>query len=233
VATIEVHKNEIEYYGRTLRVLAVRIDGQLVSDSFQLFDASTESIASDICEECYAATDGAIATCGHSNIAVRKHEDTIYWFLADHEYVAPLIPNVPLNHVWSFPLKNYELQLNAKTSCLPEFNSVDVQLILNRPAIYGPKLGLYTIPDVEGDPQGRMLLDVIAQAIKSVDLEICPAPENYRTIMIGIDSEGIPETVVEIGLVNHRCAMRFVAHPSFPLWLTSDEIHRDVASIAA
>lgn len=239
MATIEVQENQIEYYGHALRVFSVRLDGQLVSDSFQRFDASTEAIASRICKECYASTGGGIATCGNADIAVRRHEDCIYWFLADHEYVEPLIPNVPLNHVWAFPLEDYELLLNGNASGLPDFNLADIKLILKRATIYRPELGLYTIPDLDDDPQGRRLLDVIARLLdviarsSTTDLRICPPPADYRTIRVGIESEGIPETVVEIGMVNHRCAVRFVAHPSFPLWLTSDILHHDMTSIAA
>jgi hypothetical protein len=233
VDRIDVFENQIEYYGHAMRVLAVQINGQLVSESFQLFDASTETIASQICEECYASSGGEIATCGQSDIAVRKHGNRIYWFLADHEYVTPLITNIPLNHVWAFPLDNYESQLNANTSRLPDFSSTDIRLILSRATIYPPELGLFTIPDLEADPQGRILLDVITQVINSDDLTICSAPENYRTIRIGIETEGIPETIVEVGIVDGRVALRFVAHPSFPLWLASDEIHRNLSSLAA
>jgi hypothetical protein len=232
VATIEVRENQIEYHGHTLRVLAVHIDHQLVSDSFALFDASSETVASHICAECYAAAGGELATCGHYDIAVRRREDTIYWFLADHEYVSPLMQDVPLNHVWSFPLENYERQLNANASGLPDFNLADIHLVLRRATIYRAELGLFTIPDVDDDPQGRLLLDVVARSIAADDLAICPPPDRYRTIRIGIETDGVPETVVEVGIVNQRCAMRFVAHPSFPLWLTCGEIQRNVASIA-
>ena len=214
-------------------MFAVRIDGQLVSDSFQLFDASTEIIASHVCEECYAGSGGQIATCGHADIAVRRHEDTIYWFLADYEYVSPLTPNARLNQVWSFLLETYELQLNGDTSRLPDFSMADIQLILNRATIYPAEFGLFTIPDIDGDPQGRQLLDVIGRSITANDLVIVAAPETYRTITIGIESEGIPEVVIDVGVINRRCAIRFVAHPSFPLWLTSDEIHRNMMPIAA
>lgn len=232
MATIAVQENRIEYYGHTLRALTVLIDGQLVSDSFQVFDASCEAIASRICEECYAATGGAIATCGHEDIAVRRHEDGVYWFLADHEHVVPLIENVALSHVWGFPQEQYEGELGGCADELPDFEAEDVRMLLNRATIYRPELGLFTIPDVENDSQGRLLLDVIAGASQANDLEVCSAPEQCRTIRIGIETEGIPEVIVETGIANRRRAFRLVSGPSLPVWLTSDGIHDALAGIA-
>lgn len=213
-------------------MLSVYIDGQLVSDSFQLFDAATETIASRICEECYAATGGAIVTCSGPDIAARRHASTVYWYLADHESASPLVPNVPLNQVWSFPSEQYESHLNGNSSRLPDFSSPEIQLILNRATIYRPELGLFTIPDIDDDPQGRQLLDFIAQCIASRDWKVCPAPETYRTITVGIEAKGIPEVVVQVGKVNEHGAICFVSNPSFPLWLTSERIERRVAAFA-
>ena len=51
-----------------------------------------------------------------------------------------------------------------------------------------------------------------------------------RTILIGIEVPGVPEVVIELGRVHERCAVRFVSNPSFPAWVTSDAVERELAS---
>lgn len=224
VSTFEVRERQVDYYGHTLRVFAVRIDGQLVSDTFGRFDASADSITSEICEECYAATGGQIAICGEDNIAVRRHGDTVYWFLAVRERVVPMLDDVASNHVRSFPRRAYEKELSSDASPLRDFDSRDIHWILNLEPVYPAHLGLFTIPDVEDDPQGRRLLDVVARVVQSRDLVVCDAPAESRTIRIGIDTKGVPEVVVEMGKATRGYAMRLVANPGFPLWLTCDSM---------
>jgi hypothetical protein len=65
------------------------------------------------------------------------------------------------------------------------------------------------------------LLDIIAEVAATGDLTICEAPERSRAIRIGIETDGVPETIVEIGAVDDQPAVRFVANSAFPLWSTS------------
>lgn len=226
MSAIEVHEKTIDYYGHALRVFAVYLDGQLASGDFERFKASSVLISSEICQECYAATGGGIVTCGEPDIVVRRHGDFVYWFLADREWVRPLIPDVALGHVWSFPVESYESQLEGSTANLPDFGSAEVRSILNRARIFPRQLGLYTIPEIEDDPQGRGLLDIIQEVAEAGDWTICEAPESFHAIRIGIETTGVPETIVEVGKVNRECAVRFVANPGFPLWLTSELIRQ-------
>lgn len=229
---LEVSAAGLNYAGLVLQVRTVRIDGELISNTFPIVDASSESIPRRICEECYAASNGAIATCGDLDIAVRAHDQTVYWFAADREGASPLTSAAALSHIWSFPIADYETQFGGTASALPGFDPSDIRLILVRGAIYRPHLGLFTIPDLAGDPHGRQLLEVIEEASKSTDFAISPVPEQFRRVRIGLETKGIPETVLDVGVAGRQTAIRFRAHPSFPLWLTADDLHPVIESLA-
>jgi hypothetical protein len=229
MSTIEVHENTVSYIGRTLRVRAVYLDAQLASDEFEPFDASSDLINSGICKECYASTGGHITTCNDRNIAVRRHGDTVYWLFADCDWIHPLRIDVPLDRVWEFTVDEYETQLQGSADRLRDFTSADVRLLLGRGTIFQRHLGLYTIPELEDDPQGRNLLDIIEEVAATHDMTICDAPERYRTIRVGIETEGVPETILEIGSIDDKPVVRFVANPGFPLWLTSALIQQRFA----
>lgn len=224
MSTIEVRESVVDYVGHVLHVRTVYLDGQLASDQFEPFTASCSSISSEICEECFCATGGGITTCGDRNIAVRRHGALVYWFFADVESLIPLRFHAPLDSVWSFAVDDYETQLQGSAERLPDFTFRDVRLLLGRGMIYPRQLGLYTIPDLEDDPQGRALLDNIQEVAPTESMTICESPEHFRTIRIGIETEGVPETIIEIGVVDGKPAVRFVANPGFPLWLTSELI---------
>jgi hypothetical protein len=98
-------------------------------------------------------------------------------------------------------------------------------------SIYPARLGLFTIPDLADDPQGRRLLDPISRIVEAAQMTICSAPASARRITVGIESPGIPEVIVELGRVERRCAMRFVQNPSFPLWVSAEKIHHELAHL--
>jgi hypothetical protein len=132
--------------------------------------------------------------------------------------------------VWSFPVESYESQLEGSTAELPDFDNADARSILNRGRIYPRHFGLYTIPELKDDPQGRALLEIIEEVAATNDMTICDAPVRFRTIRVGIETEGVPETIIEIGLVDRKPAVRFVANPGFPLWLASELIQQRFAN---
>jgi hypothetical protein len=153
--------------------------------------------------------------------------------LAEREWVRELLPDVTLGHVWSFTVESYESQLDGSAAQLPGFTNEDMRSIFRRARIFPRQLGLYTIPELDDDPQGRGLLDIIQEIAATDNMTLCEAPASFHTIRIGIETGGVPETIVEVGNVSGACAVRFVANPEFPLWLTSDEIRRRFASYLA
>jgi hypothetical protein len=134
VATLEIREDHVDYFDLRLPVFSVLIDGEVISDRVAPFTAAASSIESRICEECYGASKGELACCSAANIAVRRHNDAVFWFLADDGLVCPPAPNIALNQVWSFRLDDYELLLPGNTSQLPDFTAEEMRLILKRGA---------------------------------------------------------------------------------------------------
>jgi hypothetical protein len=229
VSTLEIRDSTIHYKGHAILAFAVYLDGQLVSAAFERFNASSDEISTEICRDCSIERNGIGVSCGDANIAVRKHGDLVYCFLTDLDWIRPLLPDVAHGQVWSFPVASYESQLEGSTAQLPGFTNEDVRSILNRGRVFPRQLGLYTIPELDDDPQGRELLEIIQEVAATDDMTICETPTSFRTIRIGIETDGVPETIVEVGNTNDGCAVRFVANPGFPLWLTSEAIRKRFA----
>jgi hypothetical protein len=229
VSTLEISDSTIHYKGHAIPACAVYLDGQLVSGAVERFQASSEEIWTEICRDCSIERKGIAVSCGFANIAVRRHGDLVYWFLTDFDWIRPLLDDAAHGQVWSFSVTSYEAQLEGSTAQLPDFTSADARSILNRGRVFPRQLGLYTIPELEDDPQGRELLEIILEVAATEDMTLCDAPASFRTIRIGIETDGVPETIVEVGNVKGGCAVRFVANPKFPLWLTSEAIRERFA----
>jgi hypothetical protein len=219
--TLSLRPSDIDYHGITLRVVLLEINGQTVFDQAAPFDASTTSIYSTICKECFASTNGGIASCGNPDIAVRRHDDVVSWYIVDPDFVPP---NVAPNQIWSFLRKDYERVLQNNASSLPDFTSEEIQTLLGRNSLFPSEMGLYTIPDLDDDPQGRKFLDSVDRVVTAGRFEITNTPASYFSVRVGIETTGVPECVVAIGMIDKLCSIRFVENPRFPLWLTSNEV---------
>jgi hypothetical protein len=236
MANLEVMERTIEYSGSLLRVLAVRVDGELLSDSFAPFDAATNELHSRICEVCYGATRGSIVSCGPPDYAVRRRGDTIYWYRRDGYWSQDhLNDDETISGDWeavdmlNFSVVEYESCLQDSSAGLPDFNLEDVRFLLGRCRVFSSDLGLYTIPDLDDDPQGRRLLRGINQLIREGDLTLASAPAQFRTVRVGIETPGIPEMVVQLGRSKQVDVIRLVANPGFPFWLTSPSLAASTA----
>ncbi len=238
MASLEVSEREIEYVGCSLRVFVVRVNGEVLSESFAPFDAASDELNLGICEECYAATRGSIMSCGGPDYAVRRHADTIYWFLTKggwdpeeddwcnnaRDYDPTVDRDWKAINVLEFTVRDYETQVQGSSAGLPDFSADDLRLLLNRCRLFPWQLGLYTIPDLDGDSQGRLLLRGISQFVRKSEIALAMAPERFRTIRVGIETPGIPEVVFDLGESTQGIAIRLLENPNCPFWLTSPDL---------
>lgn len=240
MAELRIHPAPVEHGGFVVPLLAVEIDGHIVSAEFPPFDASAQSIGTTTCLECYVATHGKVTFCGslpegidsHDVIGIRRHQDQIYWFHQHDQWSCPIIPGFPKDHVWSFPVANYERELGGESSTLPDFSIEDILRILNMGVRFQPADGLFTIPEIDNDPQGRRLLRLIDEIARSDKLQLCQPPNETTSIRIGIESPGLPECCIQIGQNDRSYAILFEDNPAIPHWLTSTLIDERLCEIA-
>lgn len=221
-----VRSQVVEYHQIQLPVLCLELNGQFLSNRAAPFTAAADSIHTQVCEECYAGTCGQSPSCGQADIAVRRHGELIYWYLIDPD-INPA--NLPPRQIWSFARADYEQQLSGNATSLPPFDSAEIECLLNRCNLFSPSLGLYTLPDLPADPQGRGFLAAVEHVVRAGGFEIAAAPAHSQLIRVGIETPGVPECVVELALHGERCVIRFVENPDFPLWVTSAEVQRQMA----
>ena len=240
MATIDVQPAPVEENGHTIPLLAVRIDGQLVSEQFPPFDASFASIGTSTCTECFLATNGYITFCGslpdgldsHDVIGIRRLNDQIIWFHQHDEWSCPILPNANSHDMWHFDIDNYETQLGGSSSNLPELAAIDIQRVIQFSQIPDPNNSIYRIPLSQRDPIGRNLMKLIQQIANDDSLRIVPDADDVIPYEIGFERNSAPDVMFDAGLVDGTYALKFNRNPTFPLWVTSDIIGQRFPEIA-
>jgi hypothetical protein len=241
---LEIQPNSVNYAQRTLDLVAIRIDGRELWDRSAPFNASTSEIHTSICEECYCAFGGVGGGCNVTpNVLVRRHGHIVYWYLVDpffnpirsnsaiglEKYPTDLAPN----QIWTFSSTQYENALGGDVKVLGDFTSAESCELIGRSVLLPSALALYTEPTITGDELGREFLNSIECIVKAGGFEITDQPQSFIELTVGADSHGIPECRVQIGAVDGDCSVRFIEHPTFPLWLSSDEISRRLTRYVA
>ncbi len=233
MSLIDVEPSDVEYGGRTVRLLAVKIDGQLVSNQFPPFDASAKSIGISTCLECYVATSGEITFCGsypkdldtHDVIGIRRHNRNIVWFHQHDAWFCPIISNADKHQMWFFDIADYESKLGGDSSLLPDFNSADIRRVIRLSDIPDPQKSIYRNPVCDSDSAGRKLMTLIHNLANDDGLEIVDEPQDVINYEIGFERNCDPEVVFDVGAVGSTYAFRLRRNPAFPLWVTSSLIN--------
>lgn len=222
--TLYVEPNIIKYFGISLHVIRLLINDKEISDRAAPFTASDTSIHPSICEECFSAA--GLPSCSDPFVFVRKHNEVVYWCLSDEERADPQLPR---NQVWQFSQKDYETVLSGSTSALPDFSSEEIDAILPGKHVYPSHTGLYCVPELPDDSQGYWFLYLLELIFEAKQFALSPNPTQHRTITVGVEAEGVSECVVDIGIAEGRCCIRFSKNPTFSVWITSAEIQRSMA----
>ena len=240
MATIDVRPAPVEENGQTIPLLAVRIDGQLVSDQFPPFDASFASIRTSTCTECYLATRGEITFCGslpdgmdsHDVLGIRRVNDRIIWFHQHDAWSCPILPEANKHDIWYFDIENYESQLGGNSSDLPELAATDIQRVIQFSQIPEPNNAIFRTPLSEHDRSGCNLMALIQQIANDDSLRIVSDAEDVTPYEIGFERNCGPDVMFDAGLVDGAYALKLNRNPAFPLWITSDIISKRFPEVA-
>lgn len=240
MSSIDVEPSHVEYGGDIVRLLAIKIDGQLVSNQFPPFDASASSVSKSTCLECFTATSGEITNCGsfpeglaiHDVIGIRRHKGKVVWFHQHDAWSCPIVPNVAKHHMWFFDVDDYETQLGGGSSTLPEFSPTDIQRVIGLSKIPDPEKSLYRIPKCQLDPVGRKLMALISDLRHDNGLTVVDEPNEAIPYEIGFERNCEPEVVLDVGITDNDYAFRLRRNPGFPLWITSPSIQERFPEIA-
>jgi len=220
--TLSIKPNIIYYAGIPLKVVRLIINGQEISDETAPFKASDSLVHPTICYECYAS--GSCPSCGDPFTFVRRQGEFIYWCLTARGVGGKLSQNA----IWKFSKANYESIASGSTAHLPVLTSQDIASVLTLSFPHHCDKGIYSIPELRGDSQGRGLLYLLEDIFEAKRFSLCSEPTQYRTITIGVEGNGVSECVVDVGMAEGRCCIRFSKTPTFSAWITSAEIHRSM-----
>lgn len=230
VNRLQVEWNEVErpYEGfPPWSFYRVIVDGRTLSDCAHPFDAGDDQIVMQECDHC--------GHCGHPSVAVRRYGGLIYWF----GYVPEPRGGDPFfdaGDFRAFDPAQYEAALGrGRVDDLPEMSRADVTALIAGRRFPDWHDALYTIPDLEGDPQGRVALRELAEAFRS-DAEAFYVEDVSRsklTLRIGLELPGTPEAVYEIGECDSGLAARPVALPDCPVWISGPALSAWAAKVLA
>ena len=240
MANISVKPAPVEHGNQIVPLLSVTIDSQLISKTFPPFDASSESIGTSTCLECYVATRGDVAFCGSlpdgldstDVIGIRRHQNMIYWFHQHDEWSCPILKGAAKHRIWQFDPFEYESQLGGDSSGLPDFSSTDIQRVIRFSSIPNPERAISRIPSCSVDRLGRKLLDLINSTKTDDGLQIVQQPKDVVPYEIGIERNCASEVTFDAGITEGRYALRLIRSPTYPFWLSSDMINERMAEIA-
>lgn len=240
MSLIDVEPSDVEYGGRTVRLLAIKIDGKLVGSQFPPFDASATSIGTTTCLECFVATSGEIASCDsypegldtHDVIGIRRHKGKVVWFHQHDAWSCPIIPNADKHQMWFFDIDDYESKLGGDSSSLPDFNSTDIRRVIRLSDTPDPQKCIYRIPICKSDSAGRKLMTLIHDLANDDGLKIVDEPQDVIPYELGFERNCDPEVVFDVGVESDYYAIRLRKNPAFPLWITSNLLNQRFAEIA-
>lgn len=205
-------------------LVRVFVDDRLEASKAEPFAAGDDSIILDQCLCC--------GMCGMPEIEVRRLEDEVLWFRVDSEPLRDLGPSWA--EVRIFARDEYEAALGKdSTENLPEVSGKDVLAFVNEQRFPDWHDGLYTIPDIEEDPQGRVALRELRESLQADgdELFVVPAATTTLRLRIGLELPGTPEAVYEIGDDDGRLAVKLVALPTCPVWITGPALAKWAAKI--
>jgi hypothetical protein len=223
MTTIGVERTEYEYAGRQLPVLRVRIEGTLFGEEFFPFDAASKEIYRHICPECYASA--GIPACGSPEFKVVQHNGQVYWLCnLEHARLQSLAAAEQYNFV--FVSRYYEQQLGGSTQMLPSLLAADLELAWESIPKFPSKLGLFTLPEIEQDSQGRKMLELLAAVNFLQDAKLMNAPIQPHMFQVGIDLPGTPILELEWGRQDGCYQLRFPIKSLSGIWLRSKAIQQ-------
>jgi hypothetical protein len=175
------------------------------------FTASSDQIILNECVECY--------WCGCPNTWVRQAFDKIVWLRCPRE---DMEPEFEFGEARVFERFDYERAIGGSAGLLPVISSLEICCELKSQRLLEAKTALYRIPDDFRDSQGRKWLEDLASCVKSLDSKVAlsePPPVQFE-VRVGVEVEGVPESIVRIGSTTEGWSILFVRNPRFPIWLT-------------
>lgn len=187
----------------------VRLDDGTHWPDAHPFAADADRIVLSECLECYH--------CGSPNTLVRQAGDAIVWLRSQDDFW----PEFEFGEAKVFARKHYESVLGGSAANLPQLSGREIRTEIQSQRLPQPRDGLYRIPEVADDSQGRTWLDRLIAAILVLDdsVRIIEAPEEILEIRVGLEIPGVPEVVTQLGMVDNDVAVLLAALPRFPLWI--------------
>lgn len=224
---LEVKLHDVDLHDSTLgrhSLLQVLVDGAVLTNSAEPFTAGQDLIILEQCLDC--------GMCGLPSLAVRRHGNHVLWF----EYYETWSNDssfVPIEF-FAFDRDQYEAALGTGFSGdLPEVSGAYVASLIARRGFPDWCQGLYTIPDLEGDPQGRVTLRELRESFitDTERLGVVADREPKLRLRIGLERPGTPEAIYEIGDSDGELAVKLVWLPHCPVWISGPALANWAAKI--
>ncbi|AMV19357.1 hypothetical protein [Planctomyces sp. SH-PL14] len=208
----DVYFEDIRFQGHLWKLW---IDGELVSEDAEPFDAASNRLTLSQCDYC--------RHCGARDIAVRRLDEIILWIDA----ADPIWPNgrFAAHDFRAFTAADYESALAGESRELPKLSSAELLRLVAAQTFPSWTSAFYRIPDSHADPHGQVLLQAINRAERDnfAGLTAHASAESIATIRIGLEEPSDAETVLELGRVaTGRTVIRIRQNPALPFWISSD-----------
>lgn len=204
----------------------VIVDGQTLTDCAHPFGAGDDLIIMRECDHC--------GYCGLPSVEVRRYGDQVYWYGHAPESRGG-DPWFDAGEFRAFDRLEYETALGrGRTDDLPQMCSDDVHALTRALSFPDWRDGLYTFPDLDEDLQGRVALRELWESFIADrhDFFVVPAATRLR-LRIGLELPGTPEAIYEIGDDDGKLAVKLVALPTCPVWITGPALATWAAKMLA
>lgn len=235
------------YYVKEYRLWKLSLNGKLLTDVALPFFATQSLIQLDI-DPCNPFLED-----GNKFVFVRQSGRYVIWYGAnDPELYYGHTPDALHQNILTFDKAHYtavidaqaptpeQVEIYRRPGALPPDHLPDLkldeikQLFLDRYHNVDKTLAfaeaddaIYRIPEHPNDSRGYWLIYRLWKAILEAEnpaIAVCDPPETWIELRIGLDLPGVPEAVWWVGKIEGRAAVRFIAYPSFPLWLGGQAI---------
>jgi hypothetical protein len=204
--------------GASFKLWRLLVDGDEITDSAKPFCASEAEIVLEECNEC--------GHCSLRDVCVRRVGDQIIWFNKPptDRYFESLN-----GRVLAFNQDDYaSVALSGNIQGLPLMKREELEGLVRAIKPPKPDVAIYRIPDSASDPNGRLALALLRDALATPEVrwDFAAAPDSSIELRIGLDIAGIPEAIWQVGRGDNRAALCFLAYPELPIWVRSDALDR-------
>jgi hypothetical protein len=204
--------------GTSFKLWRLTVDGEEITDSAKPFSASDAEIILEECNEC--------GYCSLRDVCVRRVGDQIIWF--DKPPTDRYFESLK-GRVLAFNQDDYaSVALSGDIQALPLMKREELEGLVRAIEPSKPDVAIYRIPDSVSDPNGRLALALLRDALATPEVrwDFAAAPDSSIELRIGLDIPGIPEAIWQVGRVDNRTAFCFLAYPELPIWMRSDALDR-------